>query len=75
MACRSQQRAADAQTELLKLFEEDVRGSNDPNVAVFRENMEIVIHKLDLASVSSTLDFCDDLKQTYVLVHNSATFG
>ncbi|VDC06253.1 unnamed protein product [Peniophora sp. CBMAI 1063] len=65
MACRSQQRAEDARTELLRLFEEDVRESTDPNVATFRKNMEIVIHKLDLASVSSTLDLCDDLRQTY----------
>ncbi|KZV71402.1 NAD(P)-binding protein [Peniophora sp. CONT] len=65
MACRSQQRAEDARAELLRLFEEDVRGINDTNATLFRKNVEIVIHKLDLASVSSTLDFCDDLKRSY----------
>ncbi|KAI0316123.1 hypothetical protein OF83DRAFT_1164480 [Amylostereum chailletii] len=73
MACRSTERAEAAKMELLQLFEEDVSQSelhkkDTQHVEDFRQNLELKIHKLDLASVQSVLHFADELKQTYPYV-------
>ncbi|KAA1466053.1 NAD(P)-binding protein, partial [Dentipellis sp. KUC8613] len=70
MACRNAQRAEAARDKLLKTFEEDVqRRRHEPghlaHAKKFRENLEIKIHKLDLASVQSVLEFGDEIGRTY----------
>ncbi|KAI9449638.1 NAD(P)-binding protein [Lactarius psammicola] len=73
MACRSRQRAEDARTLLLELFEKDVAplrsspGGAD-RVAAFRKNLVVAIHSLDLASIQSTLAFADEVARTYPYV-------
>lgn len=70
MACRSQQRAEAARTQLLELFEKDVASlrrripGGEERVAAFRKNLVVAIHLLDLASVQSTLAFADEVAHT-----------
>ena len=70
MACRSQQKAEAARTQLLELFDTEVEKSelhrNHPHVQAFRRNIVIDIHLLDLASVQSALHFCSEVKSTCV---------
>ncbi|KAI0035642.1 hypothetical protein K488DRAFT_18021, partial [Vararia minispora EC-137] len=69
MACRSIDRAKAARAKLFELFEKDVSRSklhrNQRRVANFKQNIEIDIHRLDLASVQSVLDCCNKLGRTY----------
>jgi hypothetical protein len=75
MACRSRQRAEDARKRLLKLFEDDVAQfllnssgreaeTERRRVEKFCENLVVVVHLLDLASVKSTLAFSDEVART-----------
>ena len=64
MACRNRQRAEAARTQLLEQFEKDVARSSPERVAVFRKNLIVAIHTLDLASVQSTLAFADEVSRT-----------
>ena len=77
MACRSRQKAEAARTLLLELFDTEVRKSelhkHNPHVQNFRQNIDIYIHILDLASVRSVLTFCDELKNTCVVSSSPQT--
>jgi len=75
MACRSRQRAEAARKKLLELFENDVarilssRSNREVEaerrrVENFRENLVVVVHLLDLASVQSTFAFVDEVART-----------
>ncbi|KAI0052591.1 hypothetical protein FA95DRAFT_1553254 [Auriscalpium vulgare] len=73
MACRNRQRAETARTELLRLFEEDVKTREKQqgeaaHVEVFRKNLTVTIHSLDLASVHSVFEFSTLVSQNYPYV-------
>ncbi|KZW04404.1 hypothetical protein EXIGLDRAFT_635950 [Exidia glandulosa HHB12029] len=71
MACRSEQRAAAARTELLTALDRELarrERASDASVSyarAFRAALRIDYAHVDLTSVSSIFSFCDSLSQDY----------
>ncbi|GBE87210.1 hypothetical protein BKA93DRAFT_769753 [Sparassis latifolia] len=70
MACRDLKRAEAAREKLYTLIDERImsmlQGSSEHDYAVkFRENLVLAIHRLDLSSVQSVLDFGAEISQEY----------
>ena len=68
MACRNAGKAESARKELLHLLDEDIAQRKEcPNydgwAEKFRENVQIDVGQLDLASMSSVFKFAEEVKQ------------
>lgn len=68
LACRSEQRAMEARKKLLGLLDEHIQQERckpgyDGHADVFRENLRIDFHPIDLAVVSSVFRFGDRLAE------------
>lgn len=71
MACRNEARAEVARTKLLKSLDAHIsklrRSRADFEYAtLFRQNVEIAIHKLDLSDIHSVFEFKNEVSQKYV---------
>ncbi|KAF9464278.1 hypothetical protein BDZ94DRAFT_1162332 [Collybia nuda] len=74
MACRSTKRAEAARTKLLRLFEAHVETLRnqpiyDGHAHKFQENVNIEIHTLDLASVTSVFRFSEEMSSYPYISH------
>ena len=68
MACRNAGKAESARKELLQLLDEDIaqrkkRPDYDGWAEKFRENVQIDVGQLDLASMSSVFKFAEEVKR------------
>jgi 3-keto steroid reductase len=68
MACRSTKRAEEARTLLLSLFDSHIdklrkQPGYDGHAHEFRKNVNIEIHALDLASISSVFRFAEGMSR------------
>lgn len=75
LACRSKQRAEAARAKLYDIADELVRGAirfpnYDGHAEIFRKNLHIAIHTIDLANIQSVFHFADEIAQKWVLVYN-----
>ncbi|KAI9575036.1 NAD(P)-binding protein [Boletus coccyginus] len=73
LACRSKQRAEAARAKLYDIADELVRGATrfpnyDGHAEIFRKNLHIAIHTIDLASIQSVFHFADEIAQNYPYV-------
>ncbi|KAH7888093.1 NAD(P)-binding protein [Phlebopus sp. FC_14] len=73
LACRSRKRAEVARDKLYRLVDEHIeRLKNLPDyeghAEVFRKNLDIVVHTIDLAHIRSVFRFADEISQTYPYV-------
>ncbi|KIL00464.1 hypothetical protein PAXRUDRAFT_821662 [Paxillus rubicundulus Ve08.2h10] len=73
LACRSKQRAEVARTRLYDLVDEHVhRLKNsqdyDGHAEIFRRNLNIAVHIVDLSHIQSVFRFADEISQTYSYV-------
>ena len=80
MACRSVKRAETARLELLEsldAFVADVktRPDYDGHAERFRESVDIVVMRLDLANLSTVFSFANELMSKYVLSTLSLSFS
>lgn len=71
LACRSKQRAEAARAKLHDIADEQVRHAKrspdyDGHAEVFRKNLYIAIHIVDLADVQSVFHFADEIAQKWV---------
>lgn len=70
MACRSRSRAEAAKIKLLESFDEHVEKLKsspryDGHAEAFKQNLNVVIHTVDLSSVDSVLAFGEELSSRY----------
>ena len=70
LACRSKQRAEAARAKLYDIADELVRRAKcspnyDGHAEVFRKNLHIAIHIIDLANIESIFRFADEVAQKY----------
>lgn len=75
LACRSKQRAEAARAKLYDIVDElvrrAIRSSNyDGHAEIFRKNLHIAIHIIDLANIQSVFRFADEIAQKWVFVYN-----
>lgn len=68
LACRSKQRAEAARAKLYDIADEQVRRAKrspdyDGRAEIFRKNLQIAIHILDLADIQSVFHFADEIAQ------------
>lgn len=68
MACRNRKRAEAARTRLLLWLEDQVsilsrRPNNNGHAKAFYARCEVLIHELDLASMSSVLNFAATMRE------------
>ncbi|KAF8835829.1 NAD(P)-binding protein [Paxillus ammoniavirescens] len=73
MACRSKQRAEVSRTRLYDLVDEHVHRLKhsqdyDGHAEIFRKNLNIAIHTIDLSHIQSVFRFADEISQTYPYV-------
>ncbi|KIJ21211.1 hypothetical protein PAXINDRAFT_160468 [Paxillus involutus ATCC 200175] len=73
MACRSKQRAEVARTRLYDLVDEHVHRLKhsrdyDGHAEIFRKNLNIAIHTIDLSHIQSVFRFADEISHTYPYV-------
>lgn len=73
MACRSVKRAEEARTKLYNALDAFIEKQRklpgyDGHAASFRENLTLVIHSLDLASIPSVLRFSAEISQKYAFI-------
>lgn len=71
MACRSMKRAQAAREELrrhldLNIIHAKADALYDGHAELFKSNLSINIHLVDLGSWSSVLDFCSEIDKRYV---------
>lgn len=71
MACRSVKRAEIARARLLALLDADIalqkkQQTYDGHADLFKKNLEIVVHYVDLAMVRSILEFGVEIRAKYV---------
>ncbi|KAH0839589.1 NAD(P)-binding protein [Lanmaoa asiatica] len=76
LACRSKQRADAARAKLYDIADEQVRRAKcspdyDGHAEIFRKNLHIAIHIIDLADIQSVLHFADEIAQKWVPLHTS----
>lgn len=69
MACRSTKRAEAARTKLLALLDAHIgklrkRPNYDGHAHEFRQNVNLEIHTLDLASVTSVFRFAEEMSRS-----------
>ena len=68
LACRSKQRAEAARTKLCDIADELVRRAKcspdyDGHAEIFRNNLHIVVHIIDLADIQGVFHFADEIAQ------------
>ncbi|KAI5122148.1 hypothetical protein M0805_000795 [Coniferiporia weirii] len=73
LACRDVTKAEAARTELFRLLDEEVtrqklQKNYDGHAGRFRENVVVVVHRLDLASVESVFNFGREINSKYPYV-------
>ncbi|KAG8218311.1 hypothetical protein J3R82DRAFT_3925 [Butyriboletus roseoflavus] len=73
LACRNKQRAEAARAKLHDIADEQVRRAKrspgyDGHAEIFRKNLHIAIHIIDLADVQSIFHFADEIAQNYPYV-------
>ena len=71
LACRSKQRAEAARVKLCDIADELVlRARHSPDydghAEIFRKNLHIAIHTIDLANIQSVFHFADEVARKYV---------
>lgn len=71
LACRSEQRAMEARKRLLALLDDQVDNERSKpgytgHAEVFRDNLKIDFHPIDMSVVSSVFQFGDRLSEKYV---------
>ncbi|KAL4241180.1 hypothetical protein ABKN59_000119 [Abortiporus biennis] len=80
MACRSKHRALAARKTLLEFFDnyieqEKQRPDYDGHVELFKKNLEINFHALDMASMHSVFQFGDEISQRYQYISHMICNG
>ncbi|KAF9224356.1 NAD(P)-binding protein [Gyrodon lividus] len=73
LACRSKQRAEAARAKLYDLVDKHVQRLKnlpdyDGHAEIFRKNLNIAIHTVDLSYIQSVFRFADEISQTYPYV-------
>lgn len=75
LACRNPKKATSARDQLLKFVDEHiarrtkrVSPEQAAHMKAFRSNLSLDLLQLDLASSSSTLDFCEEVKGRYATI-------